>query len=405
MPSRHFIFRAWVIGAALLAVGLATGCAGRKTKAQARAAEADKGPVIRIAAVWSWETRREMRFGEGLDLAVDEVNASGGVGGRRLEIVRFDDRESVDEGRLVAQRIAADPSIVAVVGHLQSYVAVPAAEIYDRAGLVMISPTSTDLELTSRGYQQVFRVAMTGADIGRQMAEYASGQGLRRMAIYYVRNGYGRGLANAFEERAAGAGLLVVARQSYDADGRPSDAVFEQTAREWKEVEFDGVFVAGEVPSAARFVVIARREGIGVPILGGDAMAGSPLITEGGRAVEGTIVASFFHPAEPRTAVSTFVGAFKKRYGMEPDAGAAVAYDSIRVLAQAMREGESAVPAVVARQLRGLKEWPGVTGPFTFDPEGNRRGQRIVTVAVTNGRFEYVAPSRQMAHDLNRQSR
>src|SRR5690606_39739667 len=118
-----------------------------------RGSDGETGAEIVIGAPWPWEARSALGYSKGLDMAVAEINGAGGVLGRPLRIKRVDDRESVAEGRLAAQQLAEDREVVAVIGHLQSYVSVPAAAIYDMAGLVMIAPTSTDPRLTSQGYR------------------------------------------------------------------------------------------------------------------------------------------------------------------------------------------------------------------------------------------------------------
>jgi len=366
-------------------------CGGSKDPAKARAERAAKGKGdVVVAVAWPWEARTDIRYGEGLDMAVDEVNAAGGIGGRKLRLVRVDDHESVDEGRIVAQRLAADPDVVAVIGHLQSYVAVPAAAIYDLSGLVMLSPTATDPELTSQGYRHVFRATFTDRAVGRQMADFAASRGHHRVAIYYIRNRYGRGLANAFEERANELGVAVAARQSYDQSEQANERTFAPTLREWKATDLDAIFLAGEVPSAARFVAEARRQGVTMPIYGGDAMSSPGLIAVAGAAAEGTIVATVFHPDEPRPEVRRFAEAFRQRYGAAPDAGSALGYDAIQLLAQAMRRAKSTVPEDVARALHATRGWSGITGAFTFDEHGDLVDKPIVKMVVRGGRFDYV---------------
>ena len=199
-----------------------------------RAATGD-GDIV-VAAPWPWEARGgELRYAEGLDLAVKEVNETGGIGGRHIRLIRPDDRQSVNEGRLVAQRVAENPEVMAVIGHLQSYVTVPAAAIYDLSGLPLISPASTSAELTSRNYARVFRGTLTDQAIGRQMADYALERGYLRTVIYYVRNEYGRALANAFEERYQQESVEVLARHSYDANQELSPRTLEPVLKAWGE--------------------------------------------------------------------------------------------------------------------------------------------------------------------------
>lgn len=352
-----------------------------------------KGDVV-IAAAWPWELRKEIRYFEGLQMAVDEVNAAGGVpGGRKLRLEKFDDRESIDEGRLVAQRITANPDIVAVVGHLQSYITVQVAGVYDAAGVVLMAPTATDPQLTSRGLTRVFRATFTDSAVGRQLAEYASAQNFKRIGIYYIRNDYGRNVANAFEARASQSGIAIATRAPYDASEQANERTFEAVLREWKSLDMDAILLAGEVPSAAIFVAQARKQGITVPILGGDAMSSPGLMAVAGPAAEGMVVASFFHPAEPRAEVATFVAAFKQKYGIEPDAGSALGYDTVRVLAHAMQKAQSVVPDDFSRALHALQGYAGVTGELGFDANGSMLDKAIVKSVVRAGRFEFLSRS------------
>ncbi|MGH7648999.1 MAG: ABC transporter substrate-binding protein [Gemmatimonadaceae bacterium] len=351
-----------------------------------RAARA-KGDVV-IAAVWPWAQQRAVHFGDGLRMALDEVNATGGVDGRHVRVVRFDDQASVDKGRLVAEQIGADPNVVAVIGHLQSYVSVPAAAIYDLTGLVMISPAATDPQLTSQGYRRVFRTTFTDRSVGRRMADFAMHQGYHRIAICYIRDTYGRDLANAFEERATEIRLTVVARQSYDASGEVSDHTFEPVFRDWKGTAIDAIFLAGEVPSAAQFIAQARHAGIVAPIIGGDALNSGVLMQLAGAAAEGTVVPSVFHFDEPGAEARHFTAAFSARFGTPPDAGAALGYDALRILVDAMRRAHSTVPDSVARTLHEMRDWRGATGTLSFDSAGNLVHQQVVTMVVRNGQFD-----------------
>ena len=368
----------------------AAACGGPQSPAEARAelAKKGKGDIV-IAAVWPWEEQKEVLFGQGVDLALEEIDAGGGVLGRRLRVERYDDHESVNDGRLIAERVSSDPNVVAVIGHLQSYVTVPAAGIYDQAGLVMVAPASTSAELTSKGYGRVFRTIFTDRETGEQMADYALAHGYRRLAIYYVRSQYGRDLANAFEERAAARGATVVARASYDPAQQTSDVTVQQVAREWKEMGPDAVFLAGEVPQAGPLIASFRRAGMALPVLGGDAMSSPALITRGGGAVEGTVVAAAFSAHDPRPEVQSFVAAFRRRWGVPPDAGSALGYDAVHVLAKAMEEAGSTDPAAVAAAMHRVR-YAGVTGPIAFTRSGDLLERRMVKVAVHDGQFRFV---------------
>ncbi|HEX8360232.1 MAG TPA: ABC transporter substrate-binding protein, partial [Longimicrobium sp.] len=267
------------------------GCAPQSV-AEARHTRAalDTGDLV-IGAAWPWAAGdgEGILYRKGLEMGVEEVNARGGVQGRRLRLLFEDDEQSVNEGMRIAQRLISNPEVVAVIGHLQSYVSVPTSAIYENGEVLMLSPFSTDPALTANGFQHVFRMTFTDQETGRQMAEHAARQGYKRVAIYYVRSEYGRGLANAFEERAGEVGIGVAARASYEPVARFEARAFEPTLRQWKQIDVDAIFLAGEIPIAGHLIAEMRRMGLTQPILGGDAMSFPALITAAGRAAEGTV--------------------------------------------------------------------------------------------------------------------
>lgn len=374
-----------------LAAILAAGCGGSDDPMAQRLERARGAGEIVIGAPWSWEEMKDQaHYGEGMDLAVEELNAAGGVLGRPVKLLRMDDQGSVDHGRIVAQELGRNPDVVAVIGHLHSYVTVAAAPIYDLSGLLLVSATSTTPALTRQGYGRVFRTTFNDSDVGRQMAEYAHQNGHRRMVIYYSRDEYGRELANSFEEQLVQRGGEIVNRESYDPNLNANPVAAEQTVSAWSSWEFDAVFIAGRGGQAGLLVKELRRRGIRVPVLGSDALATPVFVETGGDAVEGTVIASAFNDEAPDPTVQRFNAAFHKRYGREPDVAAALGYDAVRVLAQAMREAGSAEPEKVAAAMRGLRGYQGVTGAFTFDKNGNLVGAPIRKVVVRDGGFHYL---------------
>ena len=173
-----------------------------------------------------------------------------------------------------------------------------------------------------------------------------------------------------------------------------SGRTFARTLAEWKARDIDALFIAGEVPAAGALVAEARRQGITAPILGGDAMHADALVRVAGAAAEGTVVASMFHPHDPRPEVQRFTTAFQARYGQDPDMFSASGYDAVRVLAAAMRRAHSVTPDQVAHALRDSTQYAGVTGPFRFGASGDALDKPIVRLQVHNGQFEYLSASR-----------
>lgn len=374
---------------ALLLVLAACETAHDPVEERARYAQDGTGDIV-IGAAWPWEARGATSlYSDGMDLAVETINAHGGVLGRPLRLLRIDDMESVNQGRVVAQTLADNPEVVAVIGHLQSYVTIPAATIYENGGLVMVSPFSTSPKLTRQGHQRVFRTTFNDEQVGRQMAVLAHRRGFERVAILYMRNTYGRDLANAFEKRAKELGVNVIERQSYTAAADRMKTSFGTVLRSWSDLEIDAIFLAAAVPEAGVFITQARAAGIAAPVLGGDAMDSANLIEVGGADAEGTIVASNFHIDDPRPVVQQFVEVFEEKTGTPPNRSAASGYDAVQVLAHAIEQAGSAHPDQIAHALHTMPPWEGATGVMAFDERGDLANDMLIAKVVRNGDFEY----------------
>lgn len=370
----------------LLILALAA-CGSLREPAEERAhrAKRAKGDIT-IGAVWSWSATEEM-IGQGIEMAVEEVNASGGVLGRQLRLVQADDESSVNQGMLVSRQFADNLDMVAVLGHFKSYISIPASATYEYSGLLMLSPGSTSARLTRQGFEFVFRNIPTDEAIGRALADFAGQQNLRRVLIYYVKDAYGRGFANSFERRARDLGIQVVDRLSFE---KASDRDFRTVLKNWKYLEFDAICLVARMPHAGIFTTQARELGIDVPILGSDAMDTREFPEMAGDAAEGTFVASLFHLDDPRPEVKRFVAAFEKRYGVKPPARTVPGYDAVKLLAHAMEKAGSTVPTQVAQALRATQDWSGVTGPHTFAENGDVVAKPVIIKVVRNGRFEFL---------------
>jgi branched-chain amino acid transport system substrate-binding protein len=369
----------------VLTMSTVAGC-DNKSLAQQRAEKlAQASQELLIAVAWPLQSSKATLI-DGINLAVDEVNQSGGVLGRKIKIQLKDDTASLSKGRLVAQEIADDIAVAAVIGHLNSYIAAPAAQIYERAGLLMITPGASVQKITEQGGKYTFRSLPGNRDQGRQIADYAVSQGYKNIAIYYIKNDYGIDLANYFEQRAHELGITVADRRSYNMGGDNHAAILA----DWGAfLATDAIFLIGSLPESAKILQEMRVAGLKVPVFGGAGLDSPELIKLGGKNTEGTVVFSLFNMGDPRPEVQIFGEQFKKKFGVLPDSTAAQGYDTVKLLVQAMKTANSAVPDKVATALRATKNWQGVTGVDTYSSKGDLVGKHLAKVVVKNGKFEY----------------
>lgn len=376
--------RAYAV-AALVALVLG-GCENR-TPAQQRATliEQGKGELV-IGVAWPLKSSKGTLV-QGIELAAEEINAGGGVlGGRKIKLLLKDDAASLSTGRLVAQELADNPEVAAVIGHLNTYITAPASQIYERAGVLMVTPGASGQKLTEQASTLVFRSLPGNRDQGRQIGDYAASQGYKSVAIYYIKNDYGVDLANYFEQRAHELGIAIADRRSYNMAGDNHAALLTEWASFMKT---DAVFLAGSLPESAQILREARAAGLTIPIFGGAGLDSPELIKRGGASVEGTVVFSLFNVGDPRPEVLAFGERYRKRYGELPDSTAAQGYDTLKLIAHAMTRANSAVPAKVATALRGTRGWQGVTGLSTFSEKGDTVGKQLAKVVVQDGKFVF----------------
>lgn len=342
---------------------------------------------IEIAAVINEKSQRN-----GILLAQELINQSGGFQGQKIKIHWFDDESDITKGRLIAQKIADNKNIIAVIGHQKSYISIPVSSIYEFAGIVMISPKSTASVLTKQGYHYIFRSLPNDDNTGQQMARLMIKQGLKNCAILYVKNDYGKGLANAFEKEANAIGLTVLDRVSYLGF---SDQLFEDIILNWKELAPEAIFIAGTFypntpPAPSIFIKKARLMGLKSRFFGGDGLD-SPLLWEAaGKLANGTIIPGFYHNLNTSANATQFQKVYIQRFKGIPDTWSAKGFDSLQILFKAIQLSYSTQPKIIAQKLHKMPLYEGAAGHYQFDLHGDMMDQSISYKVVTNNHFEYI---------------
>lgn len=355
---------------------------GAKKMRAKKAAEAH-GPIY-IGAAGHWDAINQPIL-DGINLAADELNRKGGVLGRQIKIVPKDDNLSIVTGMKVAQELANNIDVVAVIGHPDSAVSLSTSTIYEYYGVLMLSPLSTIPKLTRLGRTFVFRNIPTDNAVGEKLAELAFSRGYKRIAIYYYEGDYARELANIFAKKAEEKGITIVDRINYDSTYQDTD--FANDFKRWsKYSKLDAILLSGILPQAAECLVQMRKEGLDMPVLSGS-LDNDALIKIAGKAAENTIVVSTFVPEAGGAGSSAFVKSYQAKYGSLPNRYAAQGYDALNLLGYVIQKGGTTVPAEMAEILRSVKDWNGVTGSHTFDTHGDVIGKPLLLKIVKDGSF------------------
>lgn len=350
-------------------------------------AETARGDII-IGAVAPWQ-KIDTLLWEGLQMGFEEINARGGLLGRKLRVIRRDDGDSVEKGVAIAQEFGMNSDLVAVVGHYQSFVSLPASVVYQYYGILMLCTVDIDPQLTEQGFPLIFRTVPNDTDYGRKLALFCNQKGYREMLCFIQKNEYGRDFSNAFDTAAGNMGIRLVDSVSYD-DTTSVTEIQEKMHLIKEYLSLDAILLSGDLPKAAVIISEARRHGINAPIIGGIALNRKELATLVGKSVKDVFVPSNFNPNTNTPEVRRFVEAFRKRYGKTPDVLAAQGYDTVRCLAFAIQKAGSTSPPKMAEALRCANNLKGLTGMLQFTNTGARVVDDIYIKGLENGRFRFL---------------
>lgn len=313
---------------------------------------------------------------DGIQLAVEETNAKGGINGRPIRIRYVDDKRSGALGAVVAESLVNDPNVIAVIGHINSPALIAAAPLYD-GHLVALSPAATAPELSGIS-RWVFRLVPSDSLSGRAIGQFATNlRSGARAAMLYENDAYGRGLSRAF--RSGFAGEIAA---SEPLDEQP--ATFEPYVAYLKRQNVDLVFSVGLERVGLALLKEAKRQKLEAAFVGGDAWTGIVADTQ---TAEGAYVSVPFTDVDPRPTVQAFVAKFRARWGVSPAQDGTMAYDAANVLIQAVVTGAHSRADVRAylAALTAQHPYDGVTGSISFSPGGDPGVTPLVVTRVHNG--------------------
>jgi len=323
---------------------------------------------------------------DGILMAVNEINRNGGVADAHVRVITEDDQSKPEEAADAVTKLISHDDVMAVIGEVASSASLAAAPICQSSGVPMVTPASTNPEVTKKG-DYIFRVCFTDDYQGRALADYASRSlGLRRVALLTdVKSDYSQGLAKEFEREFTQRGGQIVARSSY-ANG---DSDFRSQLTAIRHATPDAVFVPGYYTDVGQIAVQAKDLGLTVPLFGGDGWESPKLIEIGGASLNGSFYSNHYFQGDSAPAVAKFVKEYTHLYGTTPDAFAALAYDATYVVVDALRRTGGQGGRRLRDALAGTRGLPAVTGSITIDHERNASNKKIVVEEVRNGVLAY----------------
>ena len=336
-------------------------------------------------------TGKEATFGtssdEGTTLAIEEINAAGGVLGRKFQLLTEDTQSKPGEPATVVNKLIARDGVVAVLGEVASSRSLEAAPICQQNKIPMVSPSSTNPKVTETG-DYIFRVCFIDPFQGTVMANFATKTlHAKKVAVFTdVKSDYSKGLAKFFKEQFVKSGGQIGAE--LDFNGGDKDFKAQLTAI--KATSPDGIFIPGYYTDAALIAIQAKQLGLNIPLLGGDGWESEKLTEIGKDAVEGHYFSTHYHPEVGSEVSKKFVENYRKRWnGKNPDALAACGYDSALVLADAIKRAGATDGAKIRDALAATKDFNAVTGNITINEQRDATKSAVI-LQVKDGKFKYL---------------
>lgn len=381
MRSQNKLIRTVLTVVTTLSLGLVS-CTKKKDGA-------DAGDTIKVGEVGSL-TGDKATFGisthQGIELAITEANEAGGIKGKKIQIIQYDNQGKPEEAATAMNRLITQDKVIAVLGEVASSISLAMAPLAQANKIPMVTPSSTNPRVTQVG-DFIFRVCFIDPFQGSVMATFASENlKAKKVAILQdIKSDYSTGLAEFFAKTFKEKGGQIVATESY----AEKDIDFKAQLTSIRSKNPEAIFVPGYYTEVALISRQAKELGLNVPLLGGDGWDSPKLFEIGGKSVEGSYMSNHYSAEDQSENVQNFIKKFKAKYGVTPDGLAAMGYDAALVLMDAMKRGAEITPQAIRDALAATKDFKGVTGVITIN-ENRDAVKSAVVMKVDGGGFKYV---------------
>jgi branched-chain amino acid transport system substrate-binding protein len=336
-------------------------------------------------------TGAEATFGistrNGIELALDEVNAAGGVKGKKVAVRVYDDQGKPEEAAAAVTRLIAQDKVKLILGEVASSNSLAMAPKAQESQVPMITPSSTNPKVTEVG-DYIFRVCFIDPFQGLVMAKFAR-ENLKVTNVAILKDqksDYSLGLADVFKTKLTEMGGKIVGEEAYSK----GDSDFRSQLTVIKAQKPEAIFIPGYYSDVGVIARQARELGLKVPLLGGDGWESEKLAELGGSAINGSYYSNHYSTEDPSPHVQKFLQTYKAKFGVEPDSLAALGYDSAMVAINAMKIAPDLSGPALKAAIAQTKDFQGVAGKITLDEKRNAVKPAVV-LQMIDGKPKYVA--------------
>ncbi|MGE4283145.1 MAG: ABC transporter substrate-binding protein [Clostridia bacterium] len=322
----------------------------------------------------------------GIEMAIDEINAAGGIDGKKIVLVKYDNKSEPSEATTLASKLMTQDGVVAVMGPATSgsfKAEIPVA-IKNKVPVASGSATADDVTVDSAGVKEyAFRICYNDSFQGTAMANFVLNNLSAKKAVVIMDSSsdYGKGLAENFINTFTKAGGTIVAKEAYVANDTDFNAILTKI----KGQEYDVIYIPGYYQEAGLIIKQARAQGIKAPVLGADGFD-SPSLVElaGADALNDVYFSNHYSSLDKDPLVVKFIADYKAKYNKEPDAFNALGYDLAKFVVDGIKRAEKIDGESIKNALAATENFAGVTGSFDID-ENHNPVKAIVVVGLKNG--------------------
>lgn len=351
--------------ASAMAMTLLVGCSG----SSGNSGTSNSGDVIKIGAMGPLSGAAStygISVKEGAQLLEKEVNNAGGISGKKIQFIFEDDQADPNSAMQAFNKLVDDEKVSAILGPVTSGATLAVAPNATSRQIPMITPTATEPTITKVGGDYMFRGCFVDSFQGEVLAKYATEKLNKKTAavLYNAGSDYSKGIADSFKTKFEAAGGKVGEFLTYN----DKDTDFKAQLTKIKSLNPDVIVLPDYYNVVGLIAKQARGMGIQAQLLGGDGWESEELTKIGGDAVNGALYINHYYSGDSDNAVKTFVESYKKEYNKEPDAFAALAYDTAKILVKAIEKAGKTDGAAIKDALAGM-EMNSVTGNIKFNSD------------------------------------
>ncbi|MCC8126465.1 MAG: ABC transporter substrate-binding protein [Clostridiales bacterium] len=400
-----------VLLATVMAQGILTGCGGSSSTATTAAAEekteaaaaeteaaeaeteAAAGGTIKIGVVAPISGSSAM-VGDtnikGIRLAAKQINEAGGVNGMTIELIEEDDQQDPKTAVSAINKLVSSDQVVGVIGTVNSSCTLAMMDVTETYQVPLITPNSSGISITDPSYDYIARLQASDTMMARAITEYAlEDLGYTRIAIMYQNDDYGAGGMEVAEEVMKEAGVEPIAIEAFD----PSATDMSAQLLKIKDLDPQAIIMWTMYSPAATIALQVQQLGMDVDLMGGGGLTNAKLYELAQDAAVGILNTQTFFPDKEKASetAAAFIEAYEAEYGLTPDSNAAMAYDSMMVMAEGLKAaGAELDPDDIMAGIKSVKDMPLATGTITMDENGDANRDILIIRLAEGGSYELV---------------